>query len=152
VLSVARYLQRMAGPATPFGLLAGVAPVSFGTDPQWCWGTRHQAVARAGAEWLTAVVAQLEGCPGLLAQVPVVANSTLMVRGDRLIVPYQPHKRGTAAAEVSLRYTAAVRAAVEAARAPIRVEDLGAKIVAGFAAATPVRSLRCSPSWSRVAR
>jgi hypothetical protein len=41
--------------------------------------------------------------------------------------------------EISLRYTAAVRAAVEAARAPVRLEDLAAKIQAGFPAATPAK-------------
>jgi hypothetical protein len=46
-------------------------------------------------------------------------------------------ERGIAAAEVSLRYTAPVRAAVEAARVPIRMEDLTAKIAAEFAAVTP---------------
>lgn len=141
VLSVARYLQRMAGRATPFGLIAGVALVSFGTSARVRWGARHHAVARAGAEWLAGVVAQLEDCPGLLARLPVAASTTMTVRGDRLVVPYQPmaHEGGTAAVEVSLRYTAAVRAAVEAARAPVRLEDLAAKIQAGFPAATPAK-------------
>ncbi|MFC0860932.1 lantibiotic dehydratase [Sphaerimonospora cavernae] len=139
VLSVARYLQRMAGRATPFGLLAGVTTASFGAGPQLRWGVRHQAVARAGAEWLAAVIAQVEDCPDLLARLPVVANNTLIVRGDRLIVPYQPqpHDRGMGAAEISLRHTPAVAAAVNAARAPIRLEDLAAKLHAEFPDAAP---------------
>jgi len=137
VLSVARYLQRMVGRATPFGLFAGVAPASFGATAQLRWGTRHHAVARAGAEWLADVVAQLEGCSSLMARLPVVANTTLMVRGNRLIVPYQP--RGTGAVEISLRHTAAVRAAINAARAPIRMEDLEAKIQAEFPAAASAK-------------
>ena len=139
VLSVARYLQRMTGRATPFGLLAGVASVSFGTVPSLNWGTRHQEVAWASAQWLAEVIARLEACPALLARLPVVANSTMAVRGDRLVVPYQPlaGERETGAAEVSLRYTAAVRTAVEAVAAPTRVEDLAAKICAEFPVATP---------------
>ncbi|WP_329423591.1 lantibiotic dehydratase [Streptosporangium sp. NBC_01495] len=137
VLSVARYLQRIVGRATPFGLLAGVAPAAFGAEPHLRWGSRHHAIARAGAEWLADVIVSLERCPELLARLPVVANTTLMVRGSRLIVPYQP--RGTGAVETSLRRTPAVRAAIGGARAPIRLEDLGAKIQAEFPAATPVK-------------
>jgi thiopeptide-type bacteriocin biosynthesis protein len=139
VLSVGRYLQRMAGRPTPFGLLAGVAPASFAASPEQSSGNQHQAVAQAGAQWLAQVIAKLEDCPGLLARLAVVANSTLMVRGSRLIVPYQPqpHDRGTAAVEVSLRHTAAVRTATDLAHTPIRLEDLGAKIQADFPTATP---------------
>jgi hypothetical protein len=138
VLSVARYLQRMAGRATPFGLLAGVAPASFAATARQDWGGRHQALARAGAEWLAAVITRLEECPSLLEKIAVVANTTLTVRGSRLIVAYQPRPsdRGSGAVEVSLRHTAAVRAAIELAHAPIRFEDLRAKILADFPDAT----------------
>ncbi len=65
------------------------------------------------AEWLVGIIAQLEGCAEFLGRLPVIANTTLMVRGDRLVVPYQPlaKGRGTGAVEMSLRYGAAVRAA-----------------------------------------
>ncbi len=141
VLSVARYLLRWQSRATPFGLFAGVATASFGTNARAGWGSEHRAVARAAAEWLTAVTARLEGCPDLLARLPVVANSSLMIRGDRLIVPYQPNSRGPGpmAVEVSLRCTAPASAALAAARAPVRVDDLGAKLLAGFPAAGPER-------------
>lgn len=134
VLSVARYLQRLAGRATPFGFFGGVTSASFGGDPCLRWGARHQAVARAGAEWLIGIIARLEGCAELLGRLPVVANSTLMVRGDRLVVPYQPFAkgRGTGAAEVSLRYSAALQAAVQWADAPIGFDDLSAKLQAEF--------------------
>ena len=136
VLSVVRYLLRMTGRSTPFGLFAGVAVAGFGTTPGQCWGTEHRAVARAAAEWLTEVIARVEGCPEVLAGLPVIANTTQVVRGSRLIVPYQPRSlaRGTAAVEVSLRYTAAVRAAVEAAQEPIRFDDLSGKIQSSFPA------------------
>ncbi|QFG27150.1 lantibiotic dehydratase [Actinomadura sp. WMMB 499] len=141
VLSVVRYLQRMTGRATPFGLLAGVAPASFGAEPLFRWGPRHRAATRAGAGWLAGVIERLEGCSELLACLPVAANNTLFVRGDRLIVPYRPWKRarGAGAVEISVRHTDAVRAAVEAARDPIRIEDLAAKIRGDFPAASPAQ-------------
>ena len=137
-LAVARYLRRMAGRPAPFGFMAGVALASFGAGARWRWDGQHRVVARAGAEWLAGVIARLEDCPELLVRLPVVANSMLAVRGDRLIVPHQPglRERDVAVAEVSLRCTAPVRAAVEAARVPIRMEDLTAKIAAEFAAVT----------------
>lgn len=139
VLSVARYLLRMSGRATPFGLMAGVAAISLGCDPHLRWGDRHRAFARADADWLARVIARLDNCAELAPLLPVVGNSTLVVRGNRLIVPYQPDVRrpGLGAAEISLRYTAAVRAAVDAAREPIRLGDLGAKMQAAFPAAAP---------------
>jgi thiopeptide-type bacteriocin biosynthesis protein len=139
MLAVARYLQRLAGRPTPFGLLAGVAPAVFGAQARLRWGTEHQGVARAGADWLAEVITHLEGCPALLARLPVVANSTIAVRGDRLVVPYRPrpHHQGTAAVEVSLRHTAVVAAALGVARTPIRMEDLAAKLRAEFPAAAP---------------
>ncbi|WP_324613144.1 lantibiotic dehydratase family protein [Streptomyces sp. SBT349] len=139
VVSVARYLRRMAGRPTPWGLLAGVAAARFGDQPHAWWGAEHWAVGRADAGWLADVIGQVEGCPEVLERLAVVANSTLMVRGDRLIVPYQqhPNEQGAGAVEVSLRYTPAVRAAVEAARRPVRLADLAAKLVAEFPTAKP---------------
>ncbi|WP_329317975.1 lantibiotic dehydratase [Streptomyces sp. NBC_01262] len=142
VMSVARYTRRMAGRPTPFGLLAGVAPAAFGAQPHTHWGTEHRAIAQAGAEWLAEVIAQLERCPDLLARLPVVTNSTMSVRGNHLIVPYQPQARPgreTAAVDASLGYTAAVRAAVEGARGPIPFEELAAKLQAEFPDAAPTR-------------
>jgi lantibiotic biosynthesis protein len=139
-LAVARYLRRMTARPTPFGFMAGVTLVSFDAGTRLRWGGRHRVVARAGAEWLAAIIARLEDCTELLLKLPVAANSILTVRGDRLVVPHQPSSwdRGSAAAEITLRYTEPVRAAVEAARAPIRVDDLVAKIGAQFSPAASV--------------
>ncbi|TYB52315.1 lantibiotic dehydratase [Microbispora tritici] len=141
VLSVARYLLRMTGRATPLGLIAGVAPAAMAAAGETAglrWGSRHQAIARAGADWLAAVIHQLEICHELLLRLPVVTNSAVLVRGDRLIVPYQPNPdRGGGAVEVSLRYTTAVAVALDAARAPIRLEDLVAKIAPDFPTTNP---------------
>lgn len=144
-LSVARYLLRAENRATPFGLFAGVTTATFGSTAAAEWGAEHLAVVRAGAEWLTSVVTRLESCPELRAHLPVVANNALVVRGDRVIVPYQPDAReqGTAAVEISLRHTAPVHTALLAARTPISFADLEAKLTADFpeAAAEQVTGL-----------
>ncbi|SBW22518.1 hypothetical protein FDG2_2762 [Candidatus Protofrankia californiensis] len=140
VLSMARYLLRMTGRATPFGLFAGVAPASFGSALTVRWGVGHRALARANASWLADMIAQLESCPQILERLPLVANNLCFLRGGRLVVPYQPQLHGedrTAAVEVSIRHTAAVRMVLEAARSPIRCEELAGKLTAEFPTAPP---------------
>ena len=139
VLSVARYLMRMTGRPTPNGLFAGVVPVGFEHHAHVRWGGRHRLMARADAGWLGEIISQLEGSPETLRQLLVVTNTTLTVRGDRMIVPYQPKidDRGTDAVEVSMRHTAPVRAALDAARAPIGFEDLCTKVHIEFPNASP---------------
>jgi lantibiotic biosynthesis protein len=143
-ISVGRYLLRSEGRATPFGLFAGVTTAGFGTEARADWGTEHWAIASPSAEWLAALIAQLESRPEMLSRLPVVANSSLMIRGDRVLVPYQPktQERGTGAVEVSLLHTDPVRAALAGASAPIRADDLGAKILADFPAAGPEKVSR----------
>ncbi|MGH3830823.1 MAG: lantibiotic dehydratase [Pseudonocardiaceae bacterium] len=142
VVSVARYLRRMTGRPTPSGLLAGVAPATFGDQPHMRWGAGHRAVARADAAWVADIIRQVEGCPEALERLAVIVNSTVMVRGDRLIVPHQPHadERGTSAVEVSLRHTDAVRVAVEAARKPVRLGEVVEQLVATLHSATSVKA------------
>ncbi|MFI5831958.1 lantibiotic dehydratase [Streptomyces sp. NPDC051578] len=134
VVSVSRYLLRSAGRATPFGLFAGVAVAPFGATARAEWGTEHQAVVRAGAEGLADVIGRLEACPALLTRLPVVANNTVVVRGDQLIVPHQPQRRGgqTGAVDAHLSYKAPVRAALDGARTPLPFGDLVAKLRADF--------------------
>lgn len=139
-LSMARYVLRMTSRATPFGLFAGVAPASFGSEPVVRWGAGHRAVAQAGASWLADVIATLESCPELLARLPLMANNVAFVRGGRLVVPYPPQPRGenrTALVEVSMLHTSAVQTAVAAARSPIRCDELAGKLAAEFATAAP---------------
>lgn len=137
LLSVARYGLRAESRATPFGLFAGVTTAAFGDEVEARWGAEHRAVVSPSAEWLAAVVERLESCTELLRRLPVVVNSTVMRRGDRLLVPYQPggQEQKAEAVEVSLRRTAAVEAALSAARDPIPLGDLGEKVLADFPAA-----------------
>ncbi|MYS54848.1 Lanthionine biosynthesis protein LanB, partial [Streptomyces sp. SID6013] len=95
VVSVMRYLLRMTGRATPNGLFAGIAPASFGERPGWSWGEWHRPVIRADGDWIADLIASLEANPELLRHLHVMANNTISVRGDRLIVPYPPRSRRT---------------------------------------------------------
>lgn len=145
VLSMVRYLLRMTGRATPFGLFAGVAPAYFGSELSVRWGNGHRAVARADASWVTDVIVRLESRPELLARLPLMTTNVAFVRGDRLVVPDPPQSGGgverPARVEVSLRYTTAVRIAVEAARSPIRCDELAGKLAAEFPTVPPSKAV-----------
>ncbi|MEO3972337.1 lantibiotic dehydratase [Streptomyces sp. CAU 1734] len=144
VFSVIRYLLRAQHRATPFGLLAGVTTATFRSRASAGWGEEHVLVGRAGAEWLATVVQRLESCAELLERLAVVANSTALIRGDRLIVPFQSDDRGdeTRAVEASLALTAPVQAALTAAEAPIRMGMLLSKLQAEFPEAGPEKTRR----------
>ncbi|TVT25755.1 lantibiotic dehydratase, partial [Amycolatopsis rhizosphaerae] len=134
-LSTARYLLRSSGRPTPFGLFAGVTPVTLGPRARVRWGENHRAVARADAVWLGDVVARLESCSELLERLDVVINDLAVRRGDRLEVPHGQNR-------VTVRYSSAVAAVCAAATTPVRFGVLVGKLVEDFAADhTAVRSL-----------
>ncbi|MEU7861421.1 lantibiotic dehydratase [Nonomuraea sp. NPDC049141] len=181
-LSLARYLVRMRGRATPFGTFAGVAPLRFDTTPTG-WTTvpppgetsasdvprigaaptgqiavPHPGVALAsdipqkgaasvgltGAPrtrttadgvWLAAVIGRLESAPELRRRLPVVVNDLAFVRGERLVVPWQPHAGDPARSElseVSVRHGPAVRTVMDLARAPVQIGELIDALAATF--------------------
>ncbi|WP_093783753.1 lantibiotic dehydratase [Actinacidiphila guanduensis] len=139
-LSVARYLLRALHRPTPFGLFAGVAAASFGA-PRAAWGEDHAVVARAGAEWLTKLIEQLERSGELLPLLSVVVNNTAFERDGSLIVPYQddgPAGRRRAV-EAAVDLSAPVRLVLRAAGAPVRVGELADKLAAEFPAVAPER-------------
>ncbi|MFJ6657808.1 lantibiotic dehydratase [Streptomyces sp. NPDC091377] len=142
--SVVRYLLRVQHRATPFGLFAGVATAKWGSQAYADWGEGHVLVGRAGAEWLAAVVQRLESCPQLLDRLPVIANNTAFVRGDRLVVPFQSDDQvdGTRAVEATLALTAPVRVALAATKAPIKTKALLNKLRAEFPDAGPEKTRR----------
>ncbi|WP_138900825.1 lantibiotic dehydratase [Streptomyces albidochromogenes] len=139
MLSVARYLLRAQSRATPFGHFAGVTTARLSEQARSEWGARDHTKVSVSAEWLTAIVTQLESHSELLERLPVVANSTLATRGDRLIVPYQADAEGrrTRAVEASLLLTDPVRAVLAVTRAPVPAGSVGAKLRAEFPAAGP---------------
>lgn len=142
--SVARYVLRAEQRATPFGLFAGVASAVIGPRAGTTWGSDHTVIARANAEWLTAVVERLESCPELLEHLPVILNNTAQVRGGQLVVPYESgtHSDWRRAVEASMALTEPVRVILDAAREPICVGVLADKLAADFPAAGPGRAQR----------
>ncbi|MBV9143815.1 MAG: lantibiotic dehydratase [Pseudonocardiales bacterium] len=135
VLSLARYLVRMRGRATPFGLFAGVVPIRFGKATAIQWTRAHHRSVRPDAVWLASVIARLESYPTLRRRLRVVMNDLAVVRGDRLVVTWQPHASELGyqrTAEVSVRHTPPVRMVQSLACSPIRVADLVGKVAAEF--------------------
>ncbi len=126
-LSTARYLLRSIGRPTPFGLFAGVAPVTLGITTQARWGEDHRAVARVNTEWLADVIARAEGCPELLERLHVVVTDLAVRRGGRLEVPQGPNR-------VTIRYGSVVAAVWDAAATPIRFGALIDKLAEDFTA------------------
>lgn len=139
IVSVASYLLRWQRRATPFGMFAGVGAAAIGPARAEV-GVGHRAVVRVDAEWLTALIDQLERHPGLRPQLTVVAESARIVRDGRVIV----HRRAEVGAstpgplrESSVRLTRPVQFALAAASAPIRFDALAAQMTAQFSSAFP---------------
>jgi thiopeptide-type bacteriocin biosynthesis protein len=157
VMSLVRYVLRMKGRATPFGLFAGVTAAGLGPGLTARWGEEHRPIARPDAEWLAAVVNSLEGCPELLRRLPVVVNNLCRVRGNRLIVPHQqqdPDRSNRsdepALVDVSVRYTRAVEAAMRYAHSPIVVSDLAGKLASEYPQTPPAVIYRMLAELVRV--
>ncbi len=124
-LSTARYLLRSIGRPTPFGLFAGVAPVSLGKTTQVDWGADHRGVARVDTGWLADIIARAERCPELLERLDVVVTDLAVRRGGRLEVPQGPNR-------VTIRYTSAVAAVHDLAATPVRFGALIDTLAEGF--------------------
>jgi class I lanthipeptide synthase len=131
VLSVARYLVRMRGRATPFGIFAGVAPLRFGHEACAPPEGRYLVRARADARWLAEIIAQLERAAEVRRRLRLVVNDMATVRGERVVVAWAPHAcpngRG-ASAQVSIHRSPAVEAVLAAAQGSIRGGDLIEKL------------------------
>ena len=122
MLSLAAYLARWQRRATPFGLFAGIAGVAVGSTAAALWGQQHERLLRADGAWLAGVIARLENEPLLLERLPLLANNTAQVRGDRIVMPGVP-AGGDALlmppVEVSVRATDPVMLALERAAEPV---------------------------------
>ncbi|MGH3938974.1 MAG: lantibiotic dehydratase, partial [Pseudonocardiaceae bacterium] len=85
--------------------------------------------------WPAGLIRRLETCHELQNRLLVVSNNLAFVRDGRIVVGCQQQAgttAGTEPAEVSVRYTAAVRTALQAAEAPIRLGDLAGKLATDF--------------------
>ena len=89
-MALARYLVRLRGRATPFGLFAGVAPAPAGDPAAATWGEEHRLGARADARWLASLVTALEAGSQLRRRLRVTASDLLTIRGNRIIVGWLP--------------------------------------------------------------
>ncbi|MFI7098923.1 lantibiotic dehydratase [Streptomyces sp. NPDC050161] len=152
VRALASYRLRMSTRATPFGLMAGVAPARFGGQGEAAkvrWGGAHTRAVRPDREWLTGLIASWERRPGVLRHLRVAGNALCSVRGDRLVLPYVPQSvredlpdGGSDDAaprlvhEVSVRHTVVVQAVRELARRPVRGAELAGALLERFPGAT----------------
>lgn len=121
-LSVTRYLLRMSGRPTPFGVFAGVALARFDESAKVRLGQAHQRGVRADAGWLAEVVDRWEQVPAVRDELRVVVNELCFVRGGRLVLPYVPRSAAPdepGSDELSIRCPAPIRATLALARAPI---------------------------------
>ena len=85
--------------------------------------------------WLSAVIRRWETDAAVLEHLDVVANDLCQVRGDRLVAPYLPYDDvdwTPGDRERTVRHTAAVKFAVDAAGTPIRFPDLIARVCEAF--------------------
>jgi thiopeptide-type bacteriocin biosynthesis protein len=139
VLSVAAYMVRWERRVTPFGLFAGILPAAAG-PARALLGDRHRTIARPDARWIAALAKSLGELPGLGPYLTVIASNLAFIQDGRLVLPrhVDPAAEGPVPArEASVRWTRPVRAAIEAAQAPVRVEDLSAQLAGQFPAAAP---------------
>jgi lantibiotic biosynthesis protein len=135
-MAIARYVVRMRGRATPFGLFAGAAAARVGGPASVGWHLGHQPAARADGQWLAALVTGLEACAPLRQRLRVAANDLITIRGDRLVVTWLPHASPAARrarVEVSLRRTPPAEAALRLAQSPVDVATLAAMLAAELA-------------------
>ncbi|MGW7680329.1 lantibiotic dehydratase [Kribbella sp. NPDC054772] len=122
-LATSRYLLRMTGRPTPFGLLAGVAPVAFDNSTKIRIGTAHTRHVLPDAGWLHAERQRQQPAR-------VVANNLAGVRGDRLVLPYlRKLTEQTPGRELTLANSEAVQFIREAAHHPIEYAVLRARLV-----------------------
>ncbi|WP_034261705.1 lantibiotic dehydratase [Actinospica robiniae] len=137
-LSLASYLLRWSGRATPFGMFAGTAFVRTAPCASVTWTGKHTYAARVDAAWLSRTISELEQQPSILERVPVVAHSAASIRAGRCVIPGPPVEHADldrAPVEVSTRLTPPVRAVLESASTPRSYRFVRAQVAARFPAA-----------------
>ncbi|MFC4116990.1 lantibiotic dehydratase [Nonomuraea zeae] len=137
IMATARYVLRMTGRPTPFGLLAGVAMASFGETTKVRLSGDSVKGVRPDAGWLAELLADWERRPHVRRHLRLVANDLCVVRGDRLVLPYVRHgpagaRHGRVVKELSVLYTEPVQLALEWAARPRPYTELLDRLAAAF--------------------
>lgn len=141
-MALARYVVRLRGRSTPFGLFAGTALACVRASADSPWEPDYRLYGYADGRWLATLVTSLEECSPLRHRLLVMANNLVTIKGDRLIVTWLPQASllaGKPPVEVSVRRTAPAEAALRLARSPIEVAALAAKLADEFAPAAASR-------------
>jgi len=139
IVSVASYLLRWQRRVTPFGLFAGILPVTTG-PAEAAIETTCQALPRADADWIATLAAELDRAPEIRPHLTVIANNLACVRDGRLAISSRAAPGSTMPGpvrEASVRWTRPVQAAIELAAAPIEVAALAGELASQFPAAAP---------------
>ncbi|RLK23786.1 thiopeptide-type bacteriocin biosynthesis protein [Micromonospora sp. M71_S20] len=140
VQSAVRYLLRWTTRATPFGTFAGVAPVQFGVRAAVRLGEAHRVVSRPDGQFIAEHTARAEQDLAALRAVAVVTNSLGYRRGDRWVLPCA-HASADRRWDVEIRLTGPIRAAIQAARSPVRFAELAATVAGPASVADAERLL-----------
>lgn len=82
-ITVAKYAIRAAGRPTPFGLFAGVSPVTMGRVVDVVAMGSHHPVARVDTQWLASVVDGLHAQRVVLGQLEVAVSDLAALRFQR---------------------------------------------------------------------
>ncbi|MEU8804074.1 lantibiotic dehydratase [Spirillospora sp. NPDC048819] len=130
VTSMASYMLRWEGRATPFGLFAGVTTAAIGPAAAKI-GAAHQPVIRADAEWVTGLIERLERNRALRGQLAVVTDNAGFVRDGRFIVSRRAELGARSPGplrEASVRLTTPIEYALEQASTPIKLNALAERL------------------------
>ncbi len=134
-----RYQIRMSTRPTPFGLFAGVALSSWGTQTDiiirsTCALTR----TRPDMAWLMEFMLAVEANPAIRKRLGYFANPLAVIEADRFALAERaPMGKGGPGLPVSVRATGAVKQALLLARSPILHETLVARLCELIPSATP---------------
>ncbi|MFJ9361446.1 lantibiotic dehydratase [Streptomyces mirabilis] len=117
-LSLTRYMLRIAGRPTPFGLQAGVAPLRSQPRTRFTMHSTGRKSVRPDAGWFDAQAQRWLRMPEVRSTLKVVENDLCFERGERVVLPYgRPDANGK---EVTVRNTEFVKWAIKKAKEPIQ--------------------------------
>lgn len=80
-LSVARYVIRAGNRSTPFGVLAGVAPLCFGSSTAVVPGAGHAKHVGLDGAWLAQLLRDLESRPEIMKELDLVVDHEAVRKG-----------------------------------------------------------------------